>query len=86
MTGSGKYFGLAGGVDGKLYCAPMGGSGVLEINPQDETMRIIECDVVGGGWFDIAAFAGKLYCAPFDASGVLVVTPAREIPSPLHFP
>ena len=60
----------------KLYCAPSNAPGVLVIDPQAGTTRVIECGVEGTDkWAGVAALGDKLYCAPANAPGVLVIDP-----------
>ena len=79
VWGDAKWNGIAAW-GGKLYCAPIHASGVLVIDPQAGTTRVIECGVAGDGkWSGIAALGDKLYCAPSRRVGR-----ARDRPAGRH--
>src|SRR5690606_32774188 len=75
---SGKWYGIAPGPDGKLYCAPYNATDILVIAPVAGTATRTDMGVGLSGtskWIGIAAGPdGKLYCAPNSATDILVVS------------
>jgi streptogramin lyase len=66
MLTTSKYYGITSAANGKLYCAPLDATQVLEIDPVTGTTALI-----GSVYADISKYIGitsaangKLYCAP----------------------
>src|SRR5690606_23253884 len=77
LSTSNKWFGIAAGPDGKLYCAPQAETNVLTIDPASGTAELISIGVLltdDYKWSGIAAGPdGRLYCAPYNVSYVLII-------------
>src|SRR5690606_35428099 len=79
LSGSNKWYGIAPGPDGKLYCAPRDATDILVIDPATGTATRTNFGLGLSGsnkWYGIAPGPdGKLYCAPFSATDILVISP-----------
>src|SRR5690606_40173485 len=80
LSGTCKWFSIALGPDGKLYCSPHIATDILIIDPAAGTAQRTNMGVDLSGlnkWFDIALGPdGKFYCAPYDATDILVISDA----------
>jgi streptogramin lyase len=74
-AGTGKYAGITPAANGKLYCAPLISTQVLEIDPVTGTTALIGSVYAGTlKYYGITSAAnGKLYCAPTTATQVLEI-------------
>jgi hypothetical protein len=72
-----KYYGITSAANGKLYCAPLDSTQVLEIDPVTGTTALIGSVYAGTGkYIGITSAAnGKLYCAPSNSTQVLEIDP-----------
>ena len=81
----GSYMSSVLAWNGKIYCAPLtlgSGSGIIEIDPTTDTMRIIIGNGFGTGtqkWIGgTLANNGKIYYAPYDSPNILEFDPATD--------
>src|SRR5690606_16038085 len=78
--GSGKWYDITAGPDGKLYCAPLNATDILIIDPASGTAQRANMGVNlsdSAKWSGIVAGPdGKLYCAPMYATDILIIDPA----------
>jgi hypothetical protein len=80
-----EYVGWQGAVlapNGKIYCSPLGGKGILEINPEDDTVNVIGVGSLPpfaeqGSSFRWSPFVmapdGKMYAPPTGETKILVL-------------
>src|SRR5690606_24561936 len=79
-----KWYGIATGPDGKLYCAPASASDILIIDPASGTAERTNMGANLLGimqWYGIAEGPdGRLYCAPQSSSYVLIIEGLTSTP------
>ena len=80
LSGDYKWWGIAAGPDGKLYCTPFNATDILVIDPVAGTAQRTNMGASLSGiykWSSIAAGPdGRLYCAPYRATDILIIDPA----------
>ncbi|MDR1883727.1 MAG: hypothetical protein LBR26_13225 [Prevotella sp.] len=78
-TSEDKYSAIALAPNGKLYCPPLNASGILCIDPANDTYTTFG---YFSGTYKYRSIAlapnGKLYCAPYDTNTILCIDPANN--------